>query len=101
MVARASVTRYNQNWPPRIVTFYQAQSSPPTVWTFQGRMGNLTDKPSLKWCDLVIGVKFLIIFLSEEKWKKTKSVLDVSQEGLRQNFVTTHLDQTRAGAGKY
>ena len=64
-------------------------------------MGNLTDKPSLKWCDLVIGVKFLIIFLSEEKWKKTKSVLDVSQEGLRQNFVTTHLDQTRAGAGKY
>ena len=42
--------------------------------------------------------KFLIIFLSEEKWKKTKSVLDVSQEGLGQNFVTTQLDQTRAAA---
>ena len=46
-------------------------------------------------------VKFVIIFLSEEKWKKTKSVLDVSQEGLRKDFVTTQLDQTRAPTGKY
>ena len=40
----------------------------------------------------------MIIFLSEEKWKKTKSVLDVSQEGLGQNFVRTQLEQTRAAA---
>ena len=45
--------------------------------------------------------KFLIIFLSEEKWKKTKSVLDVSQEGLGQNFVRTQLDQTRAASRRY
>ena len=44
MVARASVTRYNQNWPlsPRIGTLEHGVAQPSSAlhWT----MGNLTDK---------------------------------------------------------